>query len=171
MFSLPLLQEIKIMRSKKLGYAIECCTLSNKDVSGVRYIGPRHLRYDGDFYCFGFWYFHVYLTNSPHALYTIEEIKESIKRNEIRENLVKSLKGVFYETQGAAYYGGTLSWGDTDFVIGVNVDGKGFLVVDGKEETFSLSIIEQYWTCKNYLKYKTPEHSGWEQAQLMVNGE
>ena len=63
------------MTLKKWGWAIEQCWL----VKSVRYLGYKHDYYDGDFHCFGLWFWHFYVTNNPHCVYTEEEIKANIE--------------------------------------------------------------------------------------------
>jgi hypothetical protein len=61
---------------KKHGFAIEWCWL----VKSVRYLGYNYWRYDGDFYCFGFWFWHIYITTNPHCYLSEEEIDINIAK-------------------------------------------------------------------------------------------
>jgi len=59
---------------KRFGFALESCRL----VSGTRYLGYKYMHHGGDFYCFGFWFWHIYITTSPHCYLSEEEIAANI---------------------------------------------------------------------------------------------
>lgn len=87
------------------------------------------------------------------------------------ENINDHLQGILDETQSAAYYGGTLSWGDArGRTIGLNVDGKGFVIENGFETVIHQPAETRLLVCKLYLKHKTKHHTHWQQAYEVVNG-
>jgi hypothetical protein len=85
------------LKFKNQGFAIEWCSLAKR----YRYFGYEHNYYDGDFYNFGFWFFHIYLTTNPHCYLTNADIERNITKNlarmaaekkEIEDVLEKYLK-------------------------------------------------------------------------------
>lgn len=89
-----------------------------------------------------------------------------------RLNFVPYLQGILDEKESAAYYGGTLSWGiENEYTVGLNMDGKGFLIINGVEKIITLTPEEHLLVAKNYLKWKNADCSFWNQAQEIINKE
>lgn len=64
-----------IIKFKKRGYAIGCNCIEK----GARYWGYQYSRYDGDFYEFGFWFFHIWKVTNPSFYLTREEMDKNVE--------------------------------------------------------------------------------------------
>jgi hypothetical protein len=58
----------------------------------ARYVGYEHDYYEGDFWCFGFWFFHIVATNDARFYLSEEEIEADIAEFVARQRNVKSVK-------------------------------------------------------------------------------
>lgn len=85
-------------------------------------------------------------------------------------SFVDELSAIFCAEKYGEYVGGTLSFSAGKKTVGLNVDGRGFVIEDGKEEPYTQSVGERALVCLLYLKHKTPDHNLYAPAKEYLDG-
>ena len=77
-------------------------------------------------------------------------------------NIAESIQAIINEEKYGEYLAGSLCFkNDEGKLVMLCVDGRGS--IDG--ESYTQTSEERTLTCRAYLKYKTPEHTLWENAK------
>lgn len=80
---------------------------------------------------------------------------------------IEILKGIFEETHGGCYMGGTLAGGGFAFHSETYEPIEGMFEREEKE-TQNYSSEEKYWWSKCYIKYKTESHAFWNESKKTI---